>query len=281
MNKLLRTAIVGTALLTVPYIALADETATATSNGVSVTGTYEGTASVDATTKDLTYTQGLDLVVVGTSSDGSVTVNIDETATVGDLYLDTNLFNFDVRLGKVDSITGIEVGTSIAGFTVSVHKATGSGGATTVDASTVFGPINLSGEDVFDDDRLLSAGMEIAGIDVGGSYQNTTTGTNTILDAGLGIQGISVDVAHASIGDASVTKTGTSKHALLGTMTSATNGTSVKGVKASLGDLSAKLVSLNSNNTYTLALERGIMTYSYEKVSGGASTVSAGVKVTF
>lgn len=280
MNKLLKTAIVGTALLTVPFISFADETATETTN-VSVTGTYEGTASVDATTKDLTYTQGLDLVMVGTSLHGSVTVNIDETATVGDLYLDTNLFNFDVRLGKVDSVTGIKVSTSIAGFTVSVHKATGSGGATTVDASTVFGPINLSGEDVLDDDRLLSAGMEIAGIDVGGSYQNTTTGTNTILDAGLGIQGITVDVAHASIGDASVTKTGDSKHALLGTMTSATNGTSVKGVKASLGDLSAKLVSLNSNNTYTLALERGIMTYSYEKVSGGASTVSAGVKVTF
>lgn len=280
MNKLLKTAIVGTALLTVPFISFADETATETTN-VSVTGTYEGTASVDATTKDLTYTQGLDLVMVGTSPYGSVTVNIDETATVGDLYLDTNLFNFDVRLGKVDSVTGIKVSTSIAGFTVSVHKATGSGGATTVDASTVFGPITISGEDVFDDDRLLSAGMEIAGIDVGGSYQNTTTGTNTIVDAGLGIQGISVDVAHASIGDASVTKTGTSKHALLGTMTSATNGTSVKGVKASMGDLSAKLVNLNSNNTYTLSLERGIMTYSYEKVSGGASTVSAGVKVTF
>jgi len=280
MNKLLKTAIVGTALLTVPFIAFADETATETSN-VSVTGTYEGTASVDATTKDLTYTQGLDLVMVGTSPHGSVTLNIDETATVGDLYLDTNLFNFDVRLGKVDSVTGIKVSTSIAGFTVSVHKATGSGGATTVDASTVFGPITISGEDVFDDDRLLSAGMEIAGIDVGGSYQNTTTGTNTIVDAGLGIQGITVDVAHASIGDASVTKTGTSKHALLGTMTTATNGTSVKGVKASLGDLSAKLVNLNSNNTYTLSLERGIMTYSYEKVSGGASTVSAGVKVTF
>jgi hypothetical protein len=280
MNKLLKTAIVGTALLTVPFISFADETATETTN-VSVTGTYEGTASVDATTKDLTYTQGLDLVMVGTSPYGSVTVNIDETATVGDLYLDTNLFNFDVRLGKVDSVTGIKVSTSIAGFTVSVHKATGSGGATTVDASTVFGPITISGEDVFDDDRLLSAGMEIAGIDVGGSYQNTTTGTNTIVDAGLGIQGITVDVAHASIGDASVTKTGTSKHALLGTMTTATNGTSVKGVKASLGDLSAKLVNLNSNNTYTLSLERGIMTYSYEKVSGGASTVSAGVKVTF
>jgi len=280
MNKLLKTAIVGTALLTVPFISFADETATETTN-VSVTGTYEGTASVDATTKDLTYTQGLDLVMVGTSPHGSVTLNIDETATVGDLYLDTNLFNFDVRLGKVDSVTGIKVSTSIAGFTVSVHKATGSGGATTVDASTVFGPITISGEDVFDDDRLLSAGMEIAGIDVGGSYQNTTTGTNTIVDAGLGIQGITVDVAHASIGDASVTKTGTSKHALLGTMTTATNGTSVKGVKASLGDLSAKLVNLNSNNTYTLSLERGIMTYSYEKVSGGASTVSAGVKVTF
>jgi len=279
MNKLLKTVIVGTALLTVPYIAMAEEAET--TNGVSVTGTYEGTASVDTTTKDLTYTQTLDLVILGTGPDGTVTVKVDEAGDVGDLYLDTNLFNFDVRLGKVDSITGIEVGTSIAGFTVSVHQASGTNGATTVDASTVFGPINLSGEDVLDDDRLLSAGMEIAGIDVGGSYQNTTTGTNTILDAGLGIQGIGIDVAHASIGDASVTKTGDSKHALLGTMTSATNGTSVKGVKASLGDLSAKLVSLNSNNTYTLAFERGIMTYSYEKVSGGTSTFSAGVKVTF
>ena len=280
MNKLLRTAIVGTALLTVPYIAFADETVVETS-GVSVSGTYEGTASVDTTTKDLTYTQSLDLVMVGTSPHGSVTVNIDETATVGDLYLDTKILNFDVRLGKVDSVTGIRVSTSIAGFTVSVHKATGSGGATTVDASTVIGPLSVSGEDILDDDRLLSAGMAIAGVDLTGSYQKTTTGTNIIVDGGLGIQGIAVDVAHASIGDASVTKTGGSKHALLGTMTSATNGTTVKGVKVSLGDLSAKLVNLNSNNTYTLALSRGIITYSYEKVSGGDSTFSAGVKITF
>lgn len=279
MNKLLKTAIVSTALLTVPYIALADETVAETSN-VSVTGTYEGTATHDF--DDLTYTQSLDLVIVGTSpGNGSVTVKVDETATVGDLYLDTNILNFDVRLGKVDSITGIEVGTTIAGFTVSAHQASGANGATTIDASTVMGPLNLSGEDILDDDRLLSAGMDIAGIGVGGSYQNTTTGTNTILDAGLGIQGFDVDVAHASIGDASVTKTGDSKHALLGTMTSATNGTNVKGAKVSLGDLSAKVVSLNSNNTYTLALTRGIMTYSYEHVSGGDSTASAGIKLTF
>ncbi len=280
MNKLLKTAIVGTVLLTVPFITLADETVAETS-GVSLSGTYEGTASADTSAKDLAYTQELDLVIAGTGPHGTVTAKVDENGDIGDLYLDTSIANFDVRLGKVNSVTGVEVSTSVAGITVSVHKATGTNGATTVDTSTVVGPITLSGEDVLESDRLLSAGINVAGIDVGGSYQNTTTGSNTIFDAGLEVQGISIDVAHASIGDASVTKTGDSKHALLGTMTSATNGTTVKGAKASLGDLSAKVVSLNSNNTYTLALERGIMTYSYEKVSGGATTVKAGVTFTF
>ena len=64
-------------------------------------------------------------------------------------------------------------------------------------------------------------------------------------------------------------------------MTSATNGTDVRGAKVSLGDLSAKVVELNSTNTYTVALNRGIMTYSYAKVEDGDSTVSAGVKFTF
>ena len=64
-------------------------------------------------------------------------------------------------------------------------------------------------------------------------------------------------------------------------MTSATNGTNVMGAKVTLGDLSGKIVNLNDTNTYTVALNRGIMTYSYDKVSGGDSTLSAGVKVTF
>jgi len=268
MNKLL----LATAVAAITASALA---------GIEIGGTYEGTASADTSAKDLAYAQELDLVITGTGTHGTVTAKLDENADIGDLYLDTSIANFDVRLGKVNSITGVEVSTTVAGITVSVHKAVGTDGAITVDTSTVVGAITLSGEDVLESDRLLSAGINVAGIDVGGSYQNTTTGLNTIFDAGLEVQGISIDVAHASIGDASVTKTGDSKHALLGTMTSATNGTTVKGAKASLGDLSAKVVSLNSNNTYTLALERGIMTYSYEKVSGGASTVKAGVTFTF
>ena len=64
-------------------------------------------------------------------------------------------------------------------------------------------------------------------------------------------------------------------------MTTATNGTNVRGLKVALGDLSAKVVELNSTNTYTLALERGIMTYSYAKTAGSDGTVSAGLKLTF
>lgn len=275
MNTLLRTAIVGTALLSMPFAAFAEPEAVAQS-GVSVSGTYEGTA-----TDSGTYTQELEVIVGMASEAGSVTAKVDETGTVGDLYIDTSISVIDLRLGKVDGEMGMKASTTVAGVTVSAYQPSGANQSIEIGAETTIGPIDFTGEDLLDDDRLLSAGMDIAGIDVGGSYQKTTTGTNTIMDAGITMSGFEVDVAHGSIGDASVTKTGDSKHALLGTMTTATNGTNVKGAKVTLGDLSAKVVNLNSTNTYTVALSRGIMTYSYEKVAGGEDTVSAGIKLTF
>lgn len=275
MNKLLKTAIVGTALLATPYIAFADETEADTSP-ISVSGTYEGTI-----TDSGTYTDTLEVVVVGSAPAGAVTIKLDKTGTVGDLYLDTKVLMLDVQLGKVDSVNGIRVGTTVAGVTVSAHQVSGTNQRTTLDAGYTLGPIELSGVDILDSARLMSADVNVAGIDLGGSYQKTTVGANTIGDAGIEVAGFQVEGAYGNINDASVTKTGTSKHALLGVMTTATNGTKVYGGKVSMGDLSAKVVNLNSNNTYTVALARDLMTYSYEKVSGGDSTVSAGVKFTF
>ena len=276
MNTLLRTAIVGTALLATPYVAFADETEAGTQSGVSVSGTYEGTL-----TDSGTYTQELEVVVGMSSEYGSVTAKVDEAGTVGDLYIDTSLSSIDLRLGKVDGVMGMKASTTVAGVTISAYQPSGANQSVEIGAESDLGPFSLTGEDLLDDARLIGAGIEVAGVDLGGSYQKTTTGTNTILDAALEVQGISISVANASIGDASVTKTGDNKHALLGTMTSATNGTDVRGIKVALGDLSGKVVDLNSTNTYTVALKRGIMTYSYEKVAGGEDTVSAGIKLTF
>jgi hypothetical protein len=275
MNTLLRTAIVGTALLATPFAAFAD-TEAVTQSGVSVSGTYEGTA-----TDSGTYTQELEVVVGMNSEAGSVTAKVDETGTVGDLYLDTSISSIDLRLGKVDGEMGMKASTTVAGVTVSAYSPSGAGKSTEIGASTDIGPLNVAGEDILDSDRLLSAGMNVAGVDLGGSYQKTTTGTNQIMDAGLDVMDITVSVANASIGDASVTKTGDNKHALLGTMTGATNGTDVRGIKVAYGDLSAKVVELNATNTYTVALERGIMTYQYDKIENGADEVSVGLKLTF
>tara|TARA_Y100000389_G_C17462104_1_gene522568 strand:+ start:1608 stop:2435 length:828 start_codon:yes stop_codon:yes gene_type:complete len=275
MNTLLRTAIVSTALLSMPFAAFAEAEAV-TQSGVSVSGTYEGTA-----TDSGTYTQELEVVVGMNSEAGSVTAKVDETGTVGDLYLDTSISSIDLRLGKVDGEMGMKASTTVAGVTVSAYSPSGAGKSTEIGASTDIGPLNVAGEDILDSDRLLSAGMNVAGVDLGGSYQKTTTGTNQIMDAGLDIMDITVSVANASIGDASVTKTGDNKHALLGTMTGATNGTDVRGIKVAYGDLSAKVVELNATNTYTVALERGIMTYQYDKIENGADEVSVGLKLTF
>jgi len=276
MNTLLRTAIVGTALLTTPFAAFAEPEA-ATQSGVSVSGTYEGTA-----TDSGTYTQELEVVVGMATEAGSVTAKVDETGTVGDLYIDTSISSIDLRLGKVDGEMGMKASTTVAGVTVSAYQPSGANQSTEIGASTDLGPINVAGEDILDSDRLLSANVLLGDLtDIGGSYQKTTTGTNTILDAGLDVMDITVSVATASIGDASVTKTGDNKHALLGTMTGATNGTDVRGIKVAYGDLSAKVVELNATNTYTVALERGIMTYQYDKIENGTDEVSVGLKLTF
>ena len=39
---------------------------------------------------------------------GSVTAKVDETGTVGDLYIDTTISIVDLRLGKVDGVNGNE-----------------------------------------------------------------------------------------------------------------------------------------------------------------------------
>lgn len=276
MNTLLRTAIVSAALLATPHFAFADE-AEAEASNVSVSGTYEGTA-----TDTGTYTQSLEVVVDMATDVGSVTAKVDETGTVGDLYIDTTISIVDLRLGKVDGVMGMKASTTVAGVTVSAYQPSGANQSVQIGASTDLGPISVAGEDLTDSARLLSANVLLGDLtDIGGSYQKTTTGTNTILDAGLEVAGITVSLANASIGDASVTKTGDSKHSLLGVMTTATNGTDVRGMKVAMGDLSAKVVELNSTNTYTLALNRGIMTYSYAKTAGSDGTVSAGVKFTF
>jgi hypothetical protein len=276
MNKLLKTAMVGVTALGVSTLSIAAEEVSQAPSPISVSGTYEGTI-----TDSGTYTDTLEVVVVGSAPAGAVTIKLDKTGTVGDLYLDTKVLMLDVQLGKVDSVNGIRVGTTVAGVTVSAHQVSGTNQRTTLDAGYTLGPIELSGVDILDSTRLMSADVNVAGIDLGGSYQKTTVGANTIGDAGIEVAGFQVEGAYGKINDASVTKTGTSKHALLGVMTTATNGTKVYGGKVSMGDLSAKVVNLNSNNTYTVALARDLMTYSYEKVSGGDSTVSAGVVFKF
>ena len=276
MNKLLKTAMVGVTALGVSTLSIAAEEVSQAPSPISVSGTYEGTI-----TDSGTYTDTLEVVVVGSAPAGAVTIKLDKTGTVGDLYLDTKVLMLDVQLGKVDSVNGIRVGTTVAGVTVSAHQVSGTNQRTTLDAGYTLGPIELSGVDILDSARLMSADVNVAGIDLGGSYQKTTVGANTIGDAGIEVAGFQVEGAYGKINDASVTKTGTSKHALLGVMTTATNGTKVYGAKVSMGDLSAKVVNLNSNNTYTVALSRDLMTYSYEKVSGGDSSVSAGIVFKF
>jgi hypothetical protein len=276
MNTLFKTAMVGVAALSFSALTLAAEDTTVEAKPVTIAGTYEGTI-----TDSGTYSDSLEVVVVGTADAGSVTVKLDKTGTVGDLYIDTKLNIFDLQLGKVDGVNGIRVGTTVAGATVSVHQVSGASQRATLDAGYTLGPVTLSGVDILDSARLVSGEVSVSGVDLGGSYQKTTVGRNIIGDAGLEIQGFQVEGAVGSINDASVTKTGTSKHDLLGVMTSATNGTKVYGAKVSLGDLSAKIVNLNSNNTYTFALKRDIMTYTYKAVSGGSNTISAGIKVKF
>jgi len=271
--------------------------------GVTITGDYTGFITNDSSTTS--YAQDLDLTLKGTLPENgtSVTATIEnlggttDTLSVNELYVETNIEGLNVKLGKSKSILGagimqkksaavnqLEIGLDAAGYGVSINQVSGEN-KVTFDTTGSIGSVNFKAQNVTNNDRYITVGATVAGVDLAAEYQKTAVGTNTGLAASTLVAGFGVTYAQVDVGDASgVTQDGSvtnERTSILEDISDAAVGEVVRGIVLSKGDVTGKAIKKNDKMTYVAMLNRGPMQYSYAKTEAADGVLGAKVSFNF
>ncbi len=280
-------------------IIAATTISTTASAGFFLTGDYEGTAT-DGNPGAATFAQDLDIKMVGTNDAGtSVTATFEDltggsTVASTQVFVETSLEGISFKGGNYEGQNGagllqatsavtnqMEVGFGVDQFGITVGQGSGESNAT-VDVNTSVAGVDLNVQNASATDRFISAVADFFGFGVTAEYQKTATGTNiggTINStvAGLDVTGVVVDVEDT----AGVTQ----DDGILGDISDAANGKTVKGVVASttttLGTITGKFIEKNDLNTYVAELERGIWTFGHSKTENADGVTTAKINVSF
>jgi len=284
--------------------AVAASMASASMADISINGNYEGTLQ-DGNPGAASYTQDLDLTLVGSTGGSKVTVMMEDltggsTVTTNQVFIETSIEGLNFKrvnykgqsgaglLKKKSAVANkIEVGADVAGFGVKVAQVSGDGNAT-VDASTNIAGIDVKVQDLTNDVRFITASTNIAGLDLNLETQEVSTGkTNTGVTASttvalsestaIGVAGVYIDVEDT---------TGvTQDDGILGDISDANNGSSIKAGVATLdtdlGKVTGKYIVKNDLDTYVAKLERGVMEYGYSKTENADAVIDAKLTVSF
>jgi len=283
--------------------ALAATTLTAQA-AINISGDYQGTIS-EGNPGAATYTQDLDLKMVGDIADGTKVTATFENLTGGSavsatqVFVETSLEGIDFKGGNYKSQNGsgllqttsavtnqMEVGFDIAGSGVTVGQVSGVGKAT-VDTSLTVAGISVAAQNVTATDRFITVITKLFGFNVTAETQKTAIGRNTAgaIEANIavndsaviGVAGVMIDVNDASAL--------TQDDGILGDISDAVNGKKVTGVVASvptiLGTVTGKYIDKNELNTYIAEVERGVWTFSYAKTDNVDGVATGELKVTF
>lgn len=271
--------------------------ATTASAGINLTGEYKGTFIEGAT-----YTQDLDLTLVGSTEGGtSVTMKMEDltggsNVNATQVFINTTVEGFKLKGGTYKSKNGkgllqvesdsdnqFEVSTDISGIDITVKQVSGDSNATVNISSNIAG-VAITVQDVASDYRYVTAEAAIAGLGVNVETQNTGTGTNTgisVSAAGtlLDITGVFIDVNDAT----GITQDNRHNDGILGDISDA--NTDVTGIVVSsgteLGTITGKYIDKNNTTTYIGELKRGIITYRYSKTDNIDGEFSARVAFSF
>lgn len=275
--------------------------ATSAHAGFSITGDYEG--NITDGSGAATYSQDLDLKLVGTTNGSKVTATIEDlsggdTVTTNELYIETTILDgVSFKGGKSKGLNGtgilqkesaptnaMEVSFDANGLGFTVAQGSGDANAS-VDVTASVAGVDVKVQDAAEENRFISGAVNIAGLDVTSEYQKTTVGTNmgaTINmffpfgeSALLDITGVYVDVEDG---------TGvTQDDGILGDISDAAG--TVKGAVVSTnsnyGVVTGKVYNKNDKNTYVGELGNGTMTYSYSKTEDTDGVAGVKVKVSF
>jgi len=273
--------------------------ATAANADFDIYGKYEGNITDGS---GATYSQDLDLKLVGTADGAQITATLEDlsggdTVTTNELYVETTIFDgISFKGGKSKGALGngilqkksaptnkMAVSFDASGLGFAVNQASGDANAS-VDVSGSFAGVVVKAQDVAEEDRFVTASVDVAGVSLNGEYQKTTTGTNMGATASLtvpagavivDVTGVYVDVENGS----GVTQ----DDGILGDISDATG--TVKGAVVSTnsnyGVVTGKMYQKNDKTTYVGELGNGIMTYSYTKTEDTDGVAGVKINVSF
>ena len=273
----------------------------AASADISINGSYEGAFTEGGAA---TYAQDLDLTLVGSAGGAKVTVMMEDltggsTVTTSQVFVEAGIEGLDFKGGNYKSQNGsgllqaesattnqFEVGTSIAGASVTVGQVSGEGSAT-IDAGFEVAGLDIDVQNVSNTDRFITVVANFFGFGTTIETQETATGRNTAVSANTGLiisETATINVTGVYI-DVEDTAGVTQDDGILGDISDAATGSTVRAGVASLetdlGTVTGKYIIKNDLDTYVAELERGVMEYGYSKTEDEDGVFSAKLTVSF
>jgi len=273
--------------------------ATAANADFDIYGKYEGNITDGS---GATYSQDLDLKLVGTADGATITATLEDlaggdTVTTNELYVETTIFDgISFKGGKSKGALGngilqkksaptnkMAVSFDASGLGFAVNQASGDGNAS-VDVTGSFAGVDVKVQNAAEENRFVTASSNVAGLYFDVEYQKTTVGTNTGVSGSIfvpvGTLLADVTGVYVNVEDGSGV---TQDDGILGDISDAAG--TVKGAVVSTnsnyGIVTGKLYQKNDKTTYVGELGNGIMTYSYTKTEDTDGVAGVKIDVSF
>ena len=259
---------------------------------VAISGEYEGTLS--QSTGAASFAQDLDLTIVATSGDTSVTTTIEDLTTntaltATTVKLSTQLEGISFSAGNYETQNGnglinegstsekYSLATSIAGVSASVTTASGHGKNSLTLAGNVAG-FDVKVQDATRSTRFVSVSTDVAGVAVAVERQKTATGTNTAYNLSTDVNGVAVAYENVKINGSAATQT----DGFIGDISSAAKASALSAsMNTAMGSVEVKRAKIDADKTTSIELTRGNVVYGYSKTTDLDKVLSAKVSFQF
>ena len=259
---------------------------------VSISGEYEGTLS--QSTGAASFAQDLDLTIVATSGDTSVTTTIEDLSTntaltATTVKLSTQLEGISFTAGNYESQNGnglineavaakrIGFSTTIAGVGVAMTNSNGSSSSSITLAGNVAG-FDVKVQNATNSTRFVSVSTDVAGVAVAVERQKTATGTNTAYSLSTDVNGVAVAYENVKINGSAATQT----DGFIGDISTAAKASAISAsMNTAMGSVEVKRAKIDADKTVSIELTRGNVVYGYSKTTDLAADLSAKVSFSF
>jgi hypothetical protein len=259
---------------------------------VSISGEYEGTLS--QSTGTASFAQDLDLTIVATSGDTSVTTTIEDLSTntaltATTVKLSTQLEGISFTAGNYESQNGnglineavaakrIGFSTTIAGVGVAMTNSNGSSSSSITLAGNVAG-FDVKVQNATNSTRFVSVSTDVAGVAVAVERQKTATGTNTAYSLSTDVNGVAVAYENVKINGSAATQT----DGFIGDISTAAKASAISAsMNTAMGSVEVKRAKIDADKTVSIELTRGNVVYGYSKTTDLAADLSAKVSFSF